>query len=105
MELFITLITGNSYLLYIHFAWNAMNHISGSGYGTSFVASTVAKPSDEIFSMSSGGHSISPLLREGTCPFLMQAVTVRCWKLAFCKIMEVNIKCLIYNGLTISWVK
>jgi hypothetical protein len=49
-------VTGNSYLLYIHFAWNAINHISGSGYGTSFVASTVAKLSDEMFSISSGGH-------------------------------------------------
>jgi hypothetical protein len=60
-----------------------MNHISGSGYGTSFVASTVAKPSDEMLSISSGGHSMLPLLREGTRPFLMHAVTVRYWLLAF----------------------
>lgn len=90
-------VSANSHLLYIHFAWNAINHISGSGYGTSFVASTVAKLSDEMFSISSGGHWISPLLREGTRPFLMQAVTVRCWQVAFCKIMEVTIKFLTYT--------
>ena len=73
-----------THLLYIHLAWNAMNHISGSGYGTSLVASTVAKFSDEILSISSGGQSISLLLREGTRPFLMQAVTVTSWQVAFC---------------------
>lgn len=65
-----------------------MNHISGSGYGTSLVASTVAKPSDEMFNISSGGHTILPLLREGTRPFLMHAVTVIRWQVAFCKIMD-----------------
>jgi hypothetical protein len=90
-------VSGNSYLLYIHFVWNAINHISGSGYGTSFVASTVAKLSDERFSISSGGHWISPLLREGTRPFLMQTVTVTCWQVAFWKIMEVIIKFLTFT--------
>lgn len=67
-----------------------MNHISGSGYGTSLVASTVAKLSDEMFNISSGGHTILPPSREGTRPFLMHAVTVTRWQVAFCKIQEVT---------------